>query len=64
MANVAPGQVNMWVDKCQQNIERMQRDGIDPAEFRAQYQILSTIVKVIEGDAYFSGTQYKFPGQL
>jgi hypothetical protein len=54
----------MWVDKCQQNSERMQRDGINPEEFRQQYQILRTIVRVIEGDAYFSGTQYKFPGQL
>ena len=64
MATVVPGQVAMWVDKCQQNIERMQRDGINPEEFRQQYQILRTIVRVIEGDAYLSGTQYKFPGQL
>ena len=56
-------QVVMWVDKCQQNVERMQRDGIDAAEFRQQYMILSTIVKVAEGRAYFAGTQYVFPSQ-
>jgi hypothetical protein len=58
---VIPEQVAAWIDRCQQNIERMQRDGIDPAEFRQQYMILSTIVKVAERDAYFAGTQYRFP---
>ena len=53
----------MWVDKCQQNIERMQRDGIDAPTFRQQYMILSTIVKVADNDAYFAGTQYVFPSQ-
>ena len=57
----APEHVVMWIDKCQQNIERMQRNGISPAEFRQQYQILATIVRVIDGDAYFAGTRYHFP---
>ena len=56
-----PGQVMAWLDRCQQNIERMQRDGVDPKEFRMQYSILNTIPKVAAGDAYFLGTQYKFP---
>ena len=54
------GQVLVWLERCQQNIERMQRDGVDPSEFRQQYRILSTIPKVASGDAYFLGTQYSF----
>ena len=57
---IIPGQVLTWLDRCQQNIERMQRDGVDPSEFRHQYRILSTISKVAGGDAYFLGTQYSF----
>ena len=60
---VIPEQVALWIDKCQQNIERMQRDGIDAPTFRQQYLILSTIVKVADNDAYFAGTQYVFPSQ-
>lgn len=56
-------QVIMWIDKCQQNVERMQKNGLDAEEFRQQYMILSTIVKVAEGRAYFTGTQYVFPSQ-
>ncbi len=58
---IIDGQVIAWIDKCQQNIDRMQKNGIDVEVFRQQYQILATIVKVAEGDAYFSGTQYIFP---
>ena len=60
---VIPEQVAIWIDKCQQNIERMQRDGIDPQTFRQQYMILATIMKVVSNDAYFAGTQYVFPSQ-
>ena len=59
---VIPGQVVSWIDKCQQNIEKIQSaDTIDVNYFRQQYAILSTIVKVADGTAYFAGTQYIFP---
>jgi uncharacterized protein YktA (UPF0223 family) len=57
---MVPAQVIAWIDKCQQNIERMQQDGIDKDNFFQQYNILSQIVKVVHGEAYFSGTQYNF----
>jgi len=61
MSLMIPGHVSAWVDKCQQNIEKMQQNKIDPEVFRQQYVVLATIVKVAEGDAYFAGTQYVFP---
>lgn len=60
----SPGQVILWIDKCQQNIERMQRTRIDAKEFRAQYGILANIVKVTRGESYFTGTQFRFPSQV
>lgn len=60
---VIPEQVAVWIDRCQRNIEKMQQNGIDPAAFRQQYMILSTIMKVANNDAYFAGTQYVFPPQ-
>ena len=59
---VIPGQVVSWIDKCQQNIEKIQSaDRIDADYFRQQYVILATITKVADGNAYFAGTQYIFP---
>ena len=59
---VIPGQVIAWIDKCQQNITKIQdAEKIDATVFRHQYSILSTIVKVADGQAYFTGTQYTFP---
>lgn len=58
-----PGQVSVWIDKCEQNIQRMQKNGIDPETFRQQYAILATIVQVAQGKAYFLGTQYVFPSR-
>lgn len=60
---VIPEQVAVWIDRCQRNIEKMQAGEIDPEVFRQQYSILATIQKVADSDAYFSGTQYIFPGQ-
>jgi hypothetical protein len=60
---VIPDQVAVWIDRCQRNIEKMQENGIDAATFRQQYMILSTIMKVADSDAYFTGTQYVFPNQ-
>ena len=38
----------------------MFRDGIDPAEFAHQYAILATVVRVVQGKAYFNGTTFDF----
>jgi hypothetical protein len=56
-----PGQVGAWLFRCQQNIERMQREGIDPNEFRHQYAILSQLRKVASGDAVLHGTLHAAP---
>jgi len=58
---IIPGHVDMWLDKCRQNIQKLQKGELPLEEFRQQYTILQTITKVSEGRAYFHGTQYVFP---
>lgn len=58
---VANAHIIMWLDKCQQNIERMLQGEINAEELSAQYSILLNITKVCQGKAHFLGTQYQFP---
>lgn len=48
-------QVDMWLEKCEQNISKMEREGIDPVFLRQQYPVLNNLNKVINGRSFFTG---------
>ena len=59
---VITGQVVAWIDKCEQNIAKIQQsDAVTKEAIARQYAILATLINVVNDTAYLSGTQYQFP---
>lgn len=59
--NVLRDQVDVWLERCNQNIAKMEQDGYTLDDFRNQYGILHTVVGGISGRIHFSGVPFIWP---